>query len=294
MSNQPTNTPDNNPESNLQPRINVPGNFPIKDEKRTHLKHPTPRWWPSTAAEQIALGHRVLDAIESVVAELAYEINNNNVANLRFNLETYEKIDHWHKSVIALGQQYTVDKEFLRVGPAFVNEPNQIIILKLDANAVATLGPVTANIECFSGLLGILIAIELDLKKSDAYNADQNYAVRLGYVKASEDKPDLTTAVFEFKEFALINGKPTIKWKTFGKNRLVDGCAIEYRETSPDAPDAHWHHAANTINSPAILDIKLQAQPREVELRGHYVKHSQQIGNWSPAHKITLPAEDVK
>jgi hypothetical protein len=288
------NTPENKPEANIQPRIIVPGNYPIKTDRRTHLKHPTPPWWPAAAADQIALGYRVLEAIESIQAELNYKIDNNLVANLRSILELREKVKNWRINVKALGIEYTDIDEFIRVAPGFVNEPNQVIILKLDPNAVANLGPVTADIEIYSGLLGILIAIEAELKKCPAYNANQNFGVRLGFIITADAKPDLDHAVFEFKGFELLNDLPAITWNTLGKNRTVDGAAIEYREIGPDAVDAHWHPAGTVINNPNPLTVPRLTYTRDVELRGRYVKYHQQRGSWSPPYRVTIPADDVK
>jgi hypothetical protein len=270
------------------PRLIVPGNYPVKPEHRTHLKHPTPPWWPRTAAAQIALGYRVLEAIESIQAELAYTIPNNLVANLRFILELYEKVKHWRINIKALGIEYTDFDEFIRVGAGFVNEPNQIIILKLDANAVANLGPVTADIEIYSGLLGILIAIEESLKKCPAYLANKNFGDRLGFITTPAAKPDLTAVIFEFKGFKLVKGKPAVKWKTLGRHK-VDGAAVEYREVGD--PEAEWKSAGTIIKNPGVLDIQRHTNSRDVELQGRYIKNNEQQGDWSPTFRVTIPAE---
>jgi hypothetical protein len=277
------NQPENKPEASVPPRIIVPGNFPVKDEKKTRLKHPRPSWWPNNNAERIALGHRVLDAIESVAAELAYEISNNYVANLRTVLTTIDSLGNWHKSVTSLGQQYTSDNNFLIEGPGFVNEPNQVIILKLDANAVATLGPVTANIECFSGLLGILIAIDTELKKCPAYLANQNFGIRLGFIKAADTKPDLTAQTFHITGERLINRKPAVKW-TKGNN---NGAVFLYRELTGE--DTQWHPAGTYTKTPSALAIPPQAKPRVVEVQGRYLKGDDQVGDWSSPYPLTIP-----
>jgi hypothetical protein len=282
--------PKDQPESNSQPRDTGTTSYPVKSDHKTRLKHPTPSWWPHTNAKRLELGHRIADAINSVAEDLAYDIDNNLVANIRSSVAGIEKIQNWFLALKALSQEYTDVLDFAYNGPAFVDTQHAVFITKLDDNAVATLGPVTANLTLHSGLLGLLIKLENDLKTVPAYNANQDYGIRLGFITAAPVKPDLSTLIFEFKDFKLLDGHPAVKWHTLGYH--VDGGAIEYRELND--PDSHWHPAGTVINNPGVLAIPRYANSRDIELRGRYIKHNQQHGDWSLPYRVTIPADDVK
>jgi hypothetical protein len=278
------NQPENKPEANTEPRIIVPGNFPIRDSHKARIKYPPPPWWPRTNAKRLELGHRVADAINSIATELAYQISNNLVANLRTQLILIENLQNWRTSAKSLLNQYTDINDFLFEGSGFVGEPNHVIILKLDANAVATLGPVTANIECFSGLLGILIAIENELKTVDAYNANQNFGIRLGFITVVPEKTDLTHEIFHITGDTQIDGQPAVKWTKGTSN----GAVFNFRET--DGDDTHWHPAGTYLNTPSVLAIPQHAKPRVVEIQARYLKGNHQIGALSAPYQLTIPA----
>jgi hypothetical protein len=269
--------PKDQPESNPQPRDTDPGNdYSTRHDHKTRLKHPTPSWWPHTNPKRLELGHRVANAINSVAEDLAYDIDNNLVANIRSSVAGIEKIQNWFLALKALSQEYTDILDFAYNGPAFVDTQHAVFITKLDDNAVATLGPVTANLTLHSGLL---IKLETSLKTVPAYNANQDYGIRLGFITAAPPKPDLDSIIFEFTGFTLLNGHPAVKWNT--RHKHVDGGVIEFRELND--PDAHWHPAATTI-----LAIPRLTQPRDVELRGRYFKHNQQRGDWSLPYRVTI------
>jgi hypothetical protein len=279
--------PKDQPESNSQPRDTSPISYSVTEHHKARLKHPTPSWRPASNAKRLELGHRIADAINSVAEDLAYDIDNNLVANIRSSIAGIEKIQNWFLALKALSQEYTDVLDFAYNGPAFVDTQHAaVFITKLDDNAVATLGPVTANLTLHSGLLGLLIKLENDLKTVPAYNANQDYGIRLGFITAAPPKPDLDSIIFEFTGFTLLNGHPAVKWNT--RHKHVDGGVIEFRELND--PDAHWHPAATTINNPTLLAIPRLTQPRDVELRGRYFKHNQQRGDWSLPYRVTIPA----
>jgi hypothetical protein len=287
MTDQPNTQPENNPQpqGNIQPRgtVNTAGYTP-RHEHKNRIKHPTPPWWPTTFAARLALGRRIADAIESIVDELNYNIPNNLVANLRHLVKGIDEEEAWLANNKARTLRLTEDRDFLYNAPSFVGEPHQLIIPKLDPNTVATLGPVDNSREYYSGMLGILIDLEEVLKKSDAYNANQDYGIQLGYITPKTEKPDLSLQTFHITGDLQIDGQPALKW-TKGDS---DGAVFNYRELGEE--NTHWHPAGTYISAPCTPAIPLHAKPRVVEIQGRYLKGNHQTGAWSNPYLLTIQA----
>jgi hypothetical protein len=96
--------------------------------------------------------------------------------------------------------------------------------------------------------------------------------------------PDWHTQTFIIEGNELLDGAPNLIWKK-GPNTAA---TFQYKEQSED--DAHWHGAGTYISSPSPLAIPQHEQPRVVEVMGRYLKGNRQVGNWSAAYPLTIPA----
>jgi hypothetical protein len=127
-----TDQPNNQPENKGDTTTNT--GFTPRHERKSRIKHPTPPWWPTTYAAQLALGHRVADAINSIIDELNYDIPNNLVANIQSHVKGLDEFEAWLANNKARVMRLTDDRDFLYHAPSFVGEPHQLIIPKLDPN----------------------------------------------------------------------------------------------------------------------------------------------------------------